>query len=212
MLGWFQSLMPKQGRFQELIETHGLAITEAARELSALLDHQAGRDDCIDKIAQQERLADALRISIIDDARSVFVTPFDRSAIVALIDAMDDAIDQMHQTAKTIRRYDVVTFDPEMRDLARIAVDASDVVMTALPLLRSVSKYGTRLFTLTAEVVALEERADALHERGLRTLFETRGDATTFVIRREVYSHLERILDRLEDVASEIHGLVIDHA
>ncbi|MFX5994790.1 hypothetical protein ABTF10_19095, partial [Acinetobacter baumannii] len=81
--------------------------------------------------------------------------------------------------------------------LARIAVDASDVVMTALPLLRSVSKYGTRLLTLTAEVVALEERADALHERGLRTLFETGGDATTFVIRREVYSHLERILDRL---------------
>ncbi|MBA4228617.1 MAG: nuclease PIN [Hyphomonas sp.] len=212
MLAWFQSLMPKQGRFQELIETHGLAITEAARELSALLDHQGSRDGCIDKIAHQERLADALRISIIDDARSVFVTPFDRSAIVALINAMDDAIDQMHQTAKTIRRYDVTMFDPEMRDLARIAVDASDVVMTALPLLRSVSKYGTRLLTLTAEVVALEERADALHERGLRTLFETGGDATTFVIRREVYSHLERILDRLEDVASEIHGLVIDHA
>ncbi|HEY6917300.1 MAG TPA: nuclease PIN, partial [Allosphingosinicella sp.] len=29
---------------------------------------------------------------------------------------------------------------------------------------------------------------------------------------REIYSHLERVLDRYEDVANEIQGIVIDHA
>ena len=33
-----------------------------------------------------------------------------------------------------------------------------------------------------------------------------------FFVGREVYSHLERVLDRLEDVADEIQGIVIDHA
>ena len=33
-----------------------------------------------------------------------------------------------------------------------------------------------------------------------------------YFVGREIYSHLERVLDRFEDVANEIHGLVIDHA
>jgi hypothetical protein len=32
------------------------------------------------------------------------------------------------------------------------------------------------------------------------------------VVQREVYKHLERIVDAFEDVANEIDGIVIDHA
>jgi uncharacterized protein Yka (UPF0111/DUF47 family) len=31
-------------------------------------------------------------------------------------------------------------------------------------------------------------------------------------VARELYNHLERVVDRFEDVANEIDGLVIDHA
>jgi uncharacterized protein Yka (UPF0111/DUF47 family) len=33
-----------------------------------------------------------------------------------------------------------------------------------------------------------------------------------FIVEREIYSHLERVADRFEDIANEIQGLVIDHA
>jgi uncharacterized protein Yka (UPF0111/DUF47 family) len=33
-----------------------------------------------------------------------------------------------------------------------------------------------------------------------------------FVVGREIYGHLERVVNRFEDVANEIQGLVIDHA
>ena len=33
-----------------------------------------------------------------------------------------------------------------------------------------------------------------------------------FFVGREVYRHLERVLDGFEDVADEIQGIVIDHA
>jgi uncharacterized protein Yka (UPF0111/DUF47 family) len=32
------------------------------------------------------------------------------------------------------------------------------------------------------------------------------------VVERELYKHLERVLDAFEDVADEIDGIVIDHA
>ena len=37
-------------------------------------------------------------------------------------------------------------------------------------------------------------------------------DPMNFIINREVYRHLERVLDAFEDVADEISGIVIDHA
>jgi uncharacterized protein Yka (UPF0111/DUF47 family) len=33
-----------------------------------------------------------------------------------------------------------------------------------------------------------------------------------FIIKRERYSHLERVVDKFEDVANEIDDLVIDNA
>ena len=40
----------------------------------------------------------------------------------------------------------------------------------------------------------------------------TPTDPMEFILRREIYGHLERVVDRFEDVANEIQGLVIDHA
>ncbi len=33
-----------------------------------------------------------------------------------------------------------------------------------------------------------------------------------FIIGNELYDHLEKVVDRLEDVSNEISALVIDHA
>ncbi len=43
---------------------------------------------------------------------------------------------------------------------------------------------------------------------------KAKGDKApmAFFIGREIYSHLEKITDRFEDVANEIQGLVLDHA
>ena len=38
------------------------------------------------------------------------------------------------------------------------------------------------------------------------------GNAMGYIVGREIYSHLEKVVDRLEDVANEISGIVIDHA
>lgn len=209
---WFQSLLPKQGRLFSLFEAHAAMIAAAADELQGMLSVSGLRDMHIAAVAEHEQEADVIRQQVLDDVRRVFVTPFDRSAIIGLINAMDDAIDQTNRVAKTVRLYDITSFDSEMLSLATIAIEASSAVMEAAPLLRAISQNADKIHALTSHIVALEERADAIHEAGIRTLFKSDGDAITFVVRRELYQQLERIIDRLEDVATEIHGLVIDHA
>ena len=49
---------------------------------------------------------------------------------------------------------------------------------------------------------------------GLKKAYQAHGDGDTmaFIVDREIFKHLERIVDAFEDVANEIDGIVIDHA
>jgi uncharacterized protein Yka (UPF0111/DUF47 family) len=60
-------------------------------------------------------------------------------------------------------------------------------------------------------MIRLEEQADELHDQGRKQLFLNKKDAFAFIIGTEVYDHLEAVMDRLEDVANEISGIVIEN-
>ena len=101
-----------------------------------------------------------------------------------------------------------------MKDMAAIIVDAARVTAEAMPLLRNVAQNAARLHELTERLVRMEGHADDIHAAGLKRSFKEYGAGVTlkFVVDREVYKHLERIVDAFEDVANEIDGIVIDHA
>lgn len=214
MFAWFQRLLPKQGNFFEMFESHAATLSAGAEALARLLQGGDGIADHIQEIVEREHDADAITREVLQTVRRTFLTPFDRSAITDLIASMDDAIDEMQKTAGAVDLYDVTEFEPEMRDIAGIIVDAARLTVEALPLLRNISANGARLHELTERLVRMEGHADEIHAAGLKRLFKEHGatNTTQFLIGRELYSHLERVVDRFEDVANEIDGLVIDHA
>lgn len=213
MLGWFHRLMPSQGRFFEQFEAHAQTLVAGAEGLARLLHGEGDIQAMIEEIVRREHDADDITREVLQDVRRVFVTPFDRSAITDLIGTMDDAIDQMNQTGNTIGLYGVTSFEPQMRDMSGIIVEAARIVAEAMPLLRSLNDNAARLHELTGRLIQIEGHADHIHDQGLRALFKaSRDDPMQFITGKEIYSHLERVVDKFEDVANEIQGLVIDHA
>jgi uncharacterized protein Yka (UPF0111/DUF47 family)/8-oxo-dGTP pyrophosphatase MutT (NUDIX family) len=213
-LRWFQRLMPSQGRFFEQFEEHTQTLVAGADALARLFAGDDSIAACAKVIHDEEHKADNIIRDVLQDVRRTLITPFDRSAITSLIGVMDDAIDQMNATAKTITMYEVTKFDREMRDMSGIIVEAARITAEAMPLLRSIGTNGNRLHALTERLVRIEGHADDIHDVGVKALFKQHGEdrPMAFVIGREIYSHLEKIVDRFEDVANEIQGLVIDHA
>ncbi len=211
---WFQALLPKQGRFFEQFEAHAALIVAAADALGKLL--QGGPDMQVQsqEIFDREDEADGIIRDVLVDVRKTLITPFDRTAITSLIGSMDDTIDQMKQTAKAITLYELKEFEPQMRDMAGLIVEAARITADAMPLLRDLGRNSSRLHSLTERIVKLEGHADEIHDSGLKALFKAKSDKSpmAFIIGREIYSHLEKITDRFEDVANEIQGLVLDHA
>ena len=212
MFAWFQRLLPKSGNFFDMFEAHIVTVVAAADALARLL--QDGNRDHIREVIEREHDADEINREVLKTVRQTFLTPFDRGAITSLIGSMDDAIDEMQSAVQAIDLYEVTSFEQEMRDMAGIIVDAARLTAEAIPLLRDVAANGVRLHELTERLVRMESQADDIHRAGVKRAFieYDSADAKGFLVAREVYDHLERIVDAFEDVANEIDGIVIDHS
>jgi hypothetical protein len=220
MLGWFQALMPKEERFFHLFEKHASIVVAGAQALRGLLQGGDGIERYCKEIFQREAEADDVTREVLTAVRRSFVTPFDRTDIQDLITSMDDAIDQMNKTAKTIVMFEVRSFEPQMRQMSEVILQAAQLVLEAVPLLSAIGPNAGRLNVLTAKIISVEEQADEIYDQGRKALFlasrvgdgEDAGQSNPmrFLIGSELYDHLEHIVDRFEDVSNEINSIVID--
>ena len=217
MFRWFQALMPKETRFFDLFTQHAKIIVACAGELRGLLQGGDKIEHYCKKIFEREAEADEITHQVLTAVRRTFITPFDRSDIQGLINSMDDAIDQMNKTAKIITLFEVRSFDPQMQQMGETIMQAAQLVLEAVPLLSSIGKNAGQLNVLTEKIIRVEEHADGLHDQGLKALFllnrqgSAQGGAMNYIIGADLYDHLERVVDRFEDVSKEINAIVTDH-
>lgn len=213
MLGWFHRLMPRDERFFELFKSHSDAVLGGALALRAMLEGGNSVQQHILEVMDREHQADNATREILMAVRRTFITPFDRGNIKDLITAMDNSIDQMQKTAKGVLTFDVREFTPQQKQMGDHIVECARLVQEAMPLLSSISAEATRLSLLTEKISRLEGAADELHDTGLKALYEKCGktDPMGFFVGNEIYDHLEKVVDRFDDVANEIHGIVIEY-
>jgi predicted phosphate transport protein (TIGR00153 family) len=213
MLRWFHALMPKEERFFDLFARHSDAVLAGAQALRAMLDGGPAVKTHYQTVMDREHDADDVTREVLIAVRRTFITPFDRGNIRDLITSMDNSIDQMQKTAKSVMLFDLNEFTPQMREMADAIVKCAKLVQEAVPLLRSISVEAGHISDLTTQISALEGRADELHDLGLRDLYQSNvgGSGLAFFVGNEVYDHLEKVVDRFDDVANVMHGIVIEH-
>jgi hypothetical protein len=212
MFRWFQALMPREDRFFGLYNRHAQTLVHGAEALRELLNGGPGVNEAASKIFAYETQADAIARDILLLVRRTFITPFDRSDISELINTLDDTIDQMQKTAKAVLLFEVRAMEPEMAEMGERILQAARLTVEAVALLGSLRENSTRLNAITEEIIRLEDDADTLNDAGIKALFKRNreGNAMEYIIGVEVYDHLEKVMDRFEDVANRIAGIVIE--
>ena len=213
MLRWFHALMPKEERFFDLFARHSQAVLAGAVALRAMLEGGAAVQENYKAVMDREQDADDVTREVLIAVRRTFITPFDRGNIRDLITSMDNAIDQMQKTAKGIMLFDVTEFKPQMKEMADLIVKCAQLVKEAVPMLQSLHDQAGQLSALTEQISQLEGRVDELHDIGLKALYQDRGktEPIAFFVGNEIYDHLEKVVDRFDDVANVMHGIVIEH-
>jgi uncharacterized protein len=103
-----------------------------------------------------------------------------------------------------------------MQQMSEIILQSAKLVLEAVPQLSSIGSNAGTLNALTTKLITIEEEADDIYNRGLKALFLANraegnpGGAMTFIVGSELYDHLEKVVDRFEDVANEINSIVVD--
>jgi predicted phosphate transport protein (TIGR00153 family) len=212
MLRWFRAFLPKEERFFDLFDRHAQTVIQGAIALQSVLNGGEETPVYCQRVHQFENDADNITRQVLVAVRRTFITPFDRGDIKNLITSMDDAIDQMEQTAKAVMLFEVRAFEPPMREMGGLLVECANLVGRALPLLKAIGANVSLLSTITEELTKLEGRVDDLHDIGLKELYLKHRTANTmdFIVGAEIYDHLEKVADRFDDVANEINSIVIE--
>ncbi len=182
MFGWFQALMPKEEKFFDLFAQHARAVVAGAEALRGMLEGGTALPTQYKLVMDREHDADIATRDVLIAVRRSFITPFDRGNIRDLITSMDNSIDQMQKTAKSIMLFDLTEFTPEMKEMADTIVRCARLVEEGVGLLRSLNAEAARISAITEQLSALEGHADEMHDKG-----------------------------RFDDVANVMHGIVIEH-
>lgn len=212
MLSLFRALMPKEERFVEHFTELSGRLVAASDALAAMM--AAGPEDRPARIADLstvESEADAVTRETILALHRAFITPFDRSDIHALVNALDDAVDLMEEVAEHVTLYKITVFDSYTHDFAAEIQKAARILAEVMPLLSNITRNAERVNGLCDQVGRIESQADRILRSALSELIGQGPDVITFLGRKEMYELLEKATDRCANVADIIESIVLDH-
>jgi uncharacterized protein Yka (UPF0111/DUF47 family) len=213
MMHLFRRLMPREERFFDMYARHADAVVRGAVALRGMLEGGEAVQRHYPAVLSAEDDADAVTREVVQAVRRTFVTPFDRGDIQALIGRMDDTIDQMKKAAKAIVLFEMTEFDMELCRMGEAIERCALLLREAVPLLSAISPNAGRINELCEQIRQIEGQADDIHDVGVTELFRrcAPGEALRFIAAREVFDQLEKIVDRFDDAANEIEGIVVEH-
>jgi uncharacterized protein len=206
MLG---KLLPKETSFFDFFEEHAALSVSGARELQRLVTGQGNRVAVIKRIGEIETEADTITHRCVEALHRTFVTPIERDDIHMLISRMDDILDYIEEAAECIGLYKLETMTPEAGTLAGVLVRATEEIQVIVGLMRRMEN-AEAVTQRSIEVKRLESEGDAIYRTAMSHLFEHEADLRKLIKWKEIYENLEMAIDRCEDCANVIEGVILE--
>ena len=167
--------------------------------------------DLAKKVKELETSGDTVERATIRRLRENWITPLDRNDIHELITELDNVLDYIEAVADRIVLFEVRAAPPQAAELAELLVQCSKKISAALGYLRDRAK-AQEMLTLCEDVFRLETAADKVYRGALAALFAEGSEPLMVMKWREIFDSLEMAVDRCQDVATIIQGVVLEYA
>jgi uncharacterized protein Yka (UPF0111/DUF47 family) len=206
-----EKLMPRSDQFFDDFDAQAQASVDGARLFLALLNDYSNVPARVQAIKDVEHRGDDNAHVSFKRLHEQFITPFDRAEIHRLLSRIDDVLDLTDAAADRLMLYDVKVILPPAREMAALLVRAAEAMQTAVRFLRDV-KRPDELLAACREIKTLETEADSVSRAALARLFKDGSDPLTVIKWKDIYELIEDAVDRCEDVANVLEGVVLKHA
>jgi predicted phosphate transport protein (TIGR00153 family) len=205
------SLIPKEKKFYALFEQGTQNAVKIAHQLKDMVHIWENVKERVGVITDLEHQGDAITHQIFEQLHRSFITPFDREDIALLAHSLDDVTDFIHAAADAMFLYNVKRPTNRAKELVDI------VVQVVVEIERAVSEMHDRmgrknLLRRCIEINRLENIGDGVYRMAMAELFEGSTDIAGLIKWREIYDHMESVIDRCEDIANILEGVAIKYS
>jgi predicted phosphate transport protein (TIGR00153 family) len=208
MPGLLQRFMPREEDFFELFVKQAQNIEKGARALVELLTHYTGVPEQVQSVKAIEHEGDEITHGILTKLNQTFITPFDREDIHALSSQLDDVIDLIDAAASRFVLYRIASVKPGTLELSKVLLLATTEVTAAV---RAIDTPNEAL-QHCVEVNRYENESDRLCRTLIAQLFDEEKDPVQIIKWKEIFEVIETAVDKCEDVANVIEGVILKSA
>jgi len=202
---------PKEEKFYDMFEKSSKNVLVGAMLLRDLLNNYTNVEEKGKKIKEIEHEGDKITHETVKKLNHTFITPLDREDIYALISKMDDVLDFIEAVSSRMFLYKVKTPTKEAHSLMEVLMKSIEEMDKAICELRNIKK-PEAILKYCIEINTLENKGDVILRDAVAKLFEDGTDPIEVIKLKEIYENLETAIDRCEDVANVIEGVVLKNA
>jgi hypothetical protein len=204
-------LLPRQDTFFQLFQQAADKLVLASSEFSNLLQHLDNQQHYVDLIAKHEEEADQIAHTNFELLHKTFITPFDRHDIHQLTSTLDDIIDLIHRITQRFPFYNLKSVPEETIKLSRLSAEATMHLKQSIYCLHSL-KNSEEIFKHCNAIDDVESKAHQVVLAGERKLFLEEDDFKQFFKLKEIYAHTKLVINRCQDVANILKGIVLEYS
>lgn len=205
-------LLPTNTKFYDHFDRTTEILVAAAERFSAFLDNYEHPKRHADEIKSLEHEADENTHAGMELLHQSFITPIERGDIRRLIETLDDIVDFMDDAARRFVLYDITEVLPEARDLVKVLLAATKEVQAAVGKVRWLRKRTAEILQHCVEIRRLENEGDLINHELLARLFKSKMDPLSVLKWKEIIIDIENSIDRCQDVANVVEGIVLENS
>jgi len=205
------TLIPREKKFFALFEQGSQNALKIARQLKDMVHIWENVKERVGVINDLEHQGDAITHQIFEQLHRSVITPFDREDIALLAHSLDDVVDFIHAAADAMLLYKVERPTHRAKEMVDILVQAVAEVEGAVSEIHD--RIGRKqLLKRCVEINRLENMGDTVFRSAMAELFDDSQDFAGLIKWREIYKHMESVIDRCEDIANILEGVALKYA
>jgi predicted phosphate transport protein (TIGR00153 family) len=196
---------PVDATFYDMFTKLANQLVQGSSLLAEMLSDTSDRPAIVERMREEEHLADEATHDIIKRVNSTFVTPFDREDIYDLASNLDDVMDYMEEAVDLIQLYEIGHLPEELSEQAEVLRRCAELTAATMPSLKTMKG----LDEYWIEINRLENTGDKTYRRILAKLFSGQYEALEVLKLKDVVESLEDAIDAFEKVANTIEQIAV---
>jgi predicted phosphate transport protein (TIGR00153 family) len=205
----FKFFLPKEEKFFDQFEKHAALLVKCAKVFCSLADEKNSIATAAKEIKHLEHQADIITHHTVEILHKTFITPFDRDLIFKLISCLDDVIDNMEEAADDLVVYKIEKMRPEALAMVQILLKSTLEIEKGVIGLRNL-KNTDQIRACCKAINTFENEADVVLRNAIGVLFEEEDKTRDLIKWKDIYENLEAAVDKCEDVANILEGIILE--